>query len=59
LILTKPLDKEGVEGPSFINVDVTCHRLNTFDPGLTIYYFVHIGSANFDDFEGILKFFIH
>ena len=33
LILTKPLDKEGVEGPSSINVDITCHRLNTFDPG--------------------------
>lgn len=33
LILTKPLDKEGLEGPSFINVDITCHRLNTFDPG--------------------------
>jgi hypothetical protein len=33
LILTRPLDKEGVAGPSFVNVDVTCHRLNTFDPG--------------------------
>ena len=27
-------DKEGIDGPSFINVDVTCHRLQTFDPGL-------------------------
>ena len=34
LILTRPLDKEGIDGPSFINVDVTCHRLQTFDPGL-------------------------
>ena len=33
LILTQPLDKEGLEGPSAINVDVTCHRMNTFDPG--------------------------
>ena len=38
LILTQPLDKEGILGPSSISVDVTCHRMATFDPGLIFFY---------------------
>jgi hypothetical protein len=40
LILTQQLDKEGIDGPSFLNVDVTCHRLATFDPGLTQLFYI-------------------
>ena len=46
LILTQQLDKEGIDGPSFLNVDVTCHRLATFDPGL-IYLFYIISTISF------------
>ena len=36
LVLTSPLDKEGVEGPASIRVEVTCQRLGSEEPGLTI-----------------------
>ena len=36
LVLTSPLDKEGVEGPSSIRVKITCEIVGTDDPGLTI-----------------------
>ena len=40
LILTQTLDKEGIVGPSSISVDVTCHRMATFDPGLIQYILI-------------------
>ena len=36
LVLTAPLDKEGLKGPSGITVEVICERLGTDDPGLAI-----------------------
>ena len=36
LRLTAPLDKEGLEGPPGIKVDVICDRLGSEDPGLAI-----------------------
>ena len=36
LVLTAPLYKEGLNGPSGITVEVICERLGTEDPGLAI-----------------------
>lgn len=32
LTLTRPLDKEGIEGPASVYVNVICERKNTLDP---------------------------
>ena len=46
LVLTKPLDKEGVQGPSSLTVGVVCERLGTRDPGFTIPISIRVTDVN-------------
>ena len=46
LVLTKPLDKEGVLGPSSLTVGVVCERLGTRDPGFTIPISIRVTDVN-------------
>lgn len=36
LTLTRPLDKEGIDGPSSVFVNLICQRLGTLDPEFVI-----------------------
>ena len=46
LILTKPLDKEGIEGADSILVDVVCQRQRSSDPSFTIPVHVRVTDVN-------------
>ena len=46
LVLTSPLDKEGVLGPSSLTVGVVCERLGTRDPGFTIPISIRVTDVN-------------
>lgn len=46
LTLRKPLDKEGVDGPSSVFVNVICERLGTLDPGFVIPVNVRVTDVN-------------
>ena len=36
LVLVRPLDREGLDGPASLSTSVLCQRLNTQDPGFLI-----------------------
>ena len=36
LVLARPLDREGLDGPASLSTSVLCQRLNTQDPGFLI-----------------------
>ncbi|XP_020711397.2 protocadherin Fat 4 [Athalia rosae] len=46
LTLTRPLDKEGVEGPASVYVNVICERRHTHDPGFVIPVNIRVTDAN-------------
>ncbi|KAF4533030.1 hypothetical protein B566_EDAN000722 [Ephemera danica] len=46
LTLTRKLDKEGVEGPSSVYVNVICDRKRTADPGFVIPVSIRVTDAN-------------
>ena len=46
LILTKPLDKEGIAGADSILVDVVCQRQRSSDPSFTIPVHVRVTDVN-------------
>ena len=46
LILTKPLDKEGIDGADSILVDVVCQRQRSSDPSFTIPVHVRVTDVN-------------
>lgn len=46
LTLKKRLDKEGIEGPSSVFVNLICERLNTLDPGFVIPINIRVTDAN-------------
>ncbi|XP_030752293.1 cadherin-89D [Sitophilus oryzae] len=46
LTLTRPLDKEGVSGPSSVFVNLICERLGTLDPGFVIPINIRVTDAN-------------
>lgn len=46
LTLTRPLDKEGVEGPASVYVNVICERRRTLDPGFVIPVNIRVTDAN-------------
>ncbi|XP_045471054.1 protocadherin-16 [Harmonia axyridis] len=46
LTLKKRLDKEGLEGPSSVFVNLICDRLNTPDPGFAIPINIRVTDAN-------------
>ncbi|XP_046820168.1 protocadherin-16 isoform X2 [Vespa crabro] len=46
LTLTRPLDKEGVDGPASVYVNVICERKRTLDPGFVIPVNIRVTDAN-------------
>ncbi|XP_015835493.1 protocadherin beta-12 [Tribolium castaneum] len=46
LTLRRKLDKEGVEGPSSVFVNLICERLHTLDPGFVIPVNIRVTDAN-------------
>ncbi|XP_033220193.1 protocadherin Fat 4 isoform X2 [Belonocnema kinseyi] len=46
LTLTRPLDKEGVEGPSSVYINAICERKHTIDPGFVIPVNIRVTDAN-------------
>ncbi|XP_008203226.1 protocadherin Fat 4 isoform X2 [Nasonia vitripennis] len=46
LTLTRPLDKEGVEGPASVYINVICERKHTLDPGFVIPVNIRVTDAN-------------
>lgn len=46
LTLIRPLDKEGVLGPSSVYVNVICDRKRTSDPGFEIPVSIRVSDAN-------------
>ncbi|XP_046595411.1 protocadherin Fat 4 [Neodiprion lecontei] len=46
LTLTRPLDKEGVQGPASVYVNVICERRRTLDPGFVIPVNIRVTDAN-------------
>lgn len=46
LTLRRKLDKEGVEGPSSVFVNLICERLLTLDPGFVIPISIRVTDAN-------------
>ncbi|KAK9879638.1 hypothetical protein WA026_006703 [Henosepilachna vigintioctopunctata] len=46
LTLRKRLDKEGIDGPSSIFVNLICERLHTLDPGFVIPINIRVTDAN-------------
>ncbi|XP_044750836.1 protocadherin-16 [Coccinella septempunctata] len=46
LTLKKRLDKEGIEGPSSVFVNLICERLHTLDPGFVIPINIRVTDAN-------------
>lgn len=46
LTLIRPLDKEGVDGPASVYVNVICERKHTLDPGFVIPVNIRVTDAN-------------
>ncbi|KAJ8951840.1 hypothetical protein NQ318_019815 [Aromia moschata] len=46
LTLRRPLDKEGVDGPSSVFVNLVCERAHTVDPGFVIPVSIRVTDAN-------------
>ena len=46
LTLTRPLDKEGIDGPASVYVNVICERKHTLDPGFVIPVNIRVTDAN-------------
>lgn len=46
LILTKPLDKEGKDGPSSVSLEIICERIGVSDPGFTIPVNIRVTDVN-------------
>ncbi|XP_076288618.1 protocadherin Fat 4-like Cad96Ca isoform X2 [Lasioglossum baleicum] len=46
LSLVRPLDKEGVDGPASVYVNVICERKHTLDPGFVIPVNIRVTDAN-------------
>ncbi|CAG9859531.1 unnamed protein product [Phyllotreta striolata] len=46
LTLRKPLDKEGLDGPASVFVNVVCERLGTNDPGFVVPVSVRVTDVN-------------
>ncbi|XP_053972706.1 protocadherin-like wing polarity protein stan [Hylaeus volcanicus] len=46
LSLIRPLDKEGVDGPASVYVNVICERKHTLDPGFVIPVNIRVTDAN-------------
>ncbi|XP_055550526.1 protocadherin Fat 1 isoform X2 [Wyeomyia smithii] len=46
IILNQRLDKEGLEGPSSVYVNVICHRKNSNDPSFLIPVNIHVTDEN-------------
>ncbi|XP_043285422.1 protocadherin-like wing polarity protein stan [Venturia canescens] len=46
LSLSRPLDKEGVDGPASVLVNVICERKHTLDPGFVIPVNIRVTDAN-------------
>ncbi|CAH1982952.1 unnamed protein product [Acanthoscelides obtectus] len=46
LTLRRPLDKEGVDGPASVFVNLICERLETLDPGFVIPINIRVTDAN-------------
>ncbi|KAJ3655050.1 hypothetical protein Zmor_014194 [Zophobas morio] len=46
LTLRRKLDKEGVEGPSSVFINLICERLHTLDPGFVIPINIRVTDAN-------------
>ncbi|KAG7199209.1 hypothetical protein KM043_018080 [Ampulex compressa] len=46
LTLIRPLDKEGIEGPASVYVNVICERKHTLDPGFVIPVNIRVTDAN-------------
>ncbi|XP_024879634.1 protocadherin beta-11-like [Temnothorax curvispinosus] len=46
LTLIRPLDKEGVEGPASVYINVICERKHTLDPGFVIPVNIRVTDAN-------------
>ncbi|XP_066156678.1 cadherin EGF LAG seven-pass G-type receptor 2 [Euwallacea fornicatus] len=46
LTLSRPLDKEGIEGPSSVFVTLVCDRLGTLEPGFEIPINIRVTDAN-------------
>ena len=46
LVLTAPLDKEGLQGPASLTLGVVCERLGTRDPGFTIPISIRVTDVN-------------
>ncbi|XP_034194591.1 protocadherin Fat 4-like Cad96Ca isoform X1 [Osmia lignaria lignaria] len=46
LTLVRPLDKEGIDGPASVYVNVICERKHTLDPGFVIPVNIRVTDAN-------------
>ncbi|CAK9806712.1 Protocadherin-like wing polarity protein stan [Anthophora plagiata] len=46
LTLIRPLDKEGIDGPASVYVNVICERKHTLDPGFVIPVNIRVTDAN-------------
>nr|XP_023017752.1 cadherin EGF LAG seven-pass G-type receptor 2-like [Leptinotarsa decemlineata]XP_023017753.1 cadherin EGF LAG seven-pass G-type receptor 2-like [Leptinotarsa decemlineata] len=46
LTLKKPLDKEGIDGPSSVFVNLVCERIGTLDPGFVIPVNIRVTDVN-------------
>ncbi|XP_076656129.1 protocadherin Fat 4-like Cad96Ca isoform X2 [Halictus rubicundus] len=46
LSLVRPLDKEGIDGPASVYVNVICERKHTLDPGFVIPVNIRVTDAN-------------
>lgn len=46
LTLRRPLDKEGIDGPASVFVNLICERLHTLDPGFVIPISIRVTDAN-------------
>ncbi|KAJ8940022.1 hypothetical protein NQ314_010853, partial [Rhamnusium bicolor] len=46
LTLRRPLDKEGIDGPSSVFINLICERLHTLDPGFVIPVNIRVTDAN-------------